>query len=92
VAKKVYTESITDCCSWPPAKLRCSRERSARHQPISGPERYARGHSAPELHIPEAWLAVLQQAGAKFRSGGGFAEMRRQKRAVQAAATVASRV
>ena len=37
-------------------------------------------------------LAVLQQAGSKFRSGGGFAEMRRPKRAGLAAATVAIRV
>jgi hypothetical protein len=34
----------------------------------------------------------MQQAGVKFRTGGGFAEMRRQKAAAATAASIASRV
>lgn len=53
-----------------PAKLRCSRERSARHKRISGPERYARGHSAPELHTPEAWPGGRRCCSKHRRRGG----------------------
>ena len=37
-------------------------------------------------------LAVMQQAAVKFRTGGGFAEMKRQKAAAQQAAAMAGRV
>jgi hypothetical protein len=34
----------------------------------------------------------MQQAAVKFRTGGGFAEMKRQKAAAQQAAAMAGRV